>query len=474
VTQNLDAVLRNTSFFSHTTSPQPNPVQSQTFALIDSSHVFDTFVQQGLLSGGYVQIAANESYLKENSPTDFINPSVAPVVQVYIRQNLLNGFGTNVNSRFIQVAKKNIDTASETFRSQLLNVVANVLNLYWDLVTNNDDLKVRQRALDAAEKFYQDTKQEIDLGALAKVEIFRAEAELSTQRQQIAISQASVRQQENLLKNALSRVGIEDPVLDSVEVVPLDHIQVPETEELPPLRQLVAQALENRPDVALANFNQANAETLALGTANGVLPSLQGITAFSASGLAGTPNPQAGQAPVPAYEGGLGTALGQIFRHDYGSERASVIFQGNIHNRVAQGDYGIDQLQLRQSELINRRNQNQLVVDISNQMVALRQARARFAQAADTRNLQEQLLEKEHQKFLLGSSDISSVVAAQRSLTTAEAVQVTALSAYSHARVSLDQVIGETLERNHVSLNDALSARVERQSRIPEAGLPAH
>jgi hypothetical protein len=124
VTQNLDAVLRNTSFFSHTTSPQPNPVQSQTFALIDSSHVFDTFVQQGLLSGGYVQIAANESYLKENSPTDFINPSVAPVVQVYIRQNLLNGFGTNVNSRFIQVAKKNIDTASETFRSQLLNVVA--------------------------------------------------------------------------------------------------------------------------------------------------------------------------------------------------------------------------------------------------------------------------------------------------------------------------------------------------------------
>jgi hypothetical protein len=35
-------------------------------------------------------------------------------------------------------------------------------------------------------------------------------------------------------------------------------------------------------------------------------------------------------------------------------------------------------------------------------------------------------------------------------------------------------VIGETLERNHVSLNDALRARVDRQSRIPEATLPAH
>src|SRR4029077_2888838 len=120
-------------------------------------------------------------------------------------------------------------------------------------------------------------------------------------------------------------------------------------------------------------------------------------------------------------------------------------------------------------------NQNQLVVDISNQMVALRQARARYAQAVDTRNLQEQLLEKEQQKFLLGSSDINSVVAAQRNLTSAEAAQVTTLSAYSHARVSLDQVIGETLDRNHVSLNDALRARVGRMSRLPEADTqPVH
>ena len=152
-----------------------------------------------------------------------------------------------------------------------------------------------------------------------------------------------------------------------------------------------------------------------------------------------------------------------------------MIFQGSIHNRVAQGDYGVDQLQLRQSELINRRNQNQLVVDISNQMVALRQARARYAQAVDTRNLQEQLLEKEQQKFLLGSSDITSVVTAQRNLTNAEAAQVTALSVYSHARVSLDQVIGDTLDRNHVSIDDALQAHVDRPSRLPEsAAQPVH
>ncbi len=111
------------------------------------------------MSGGYVQVSANESYEKQNAPTDYLNPSVEPVVQIYLRHNLLQGFGTGVNGRFIRVAQKNIQAAQETFRSQLLNVVANVLNLYWDLVTDDDDLAVRQRAVDQAQKFYDDTRQ---------------------------------------------------------------------------------------------------------------------------------------------------------------------------------------------------------------------------------------------------------------------------------------------------------------------------
>ena len=38
----------------------------------------------------------------------------APVAQIYIRHNLLNSFGTNVNSRFIRVARKGTIAANET------------------------------------------------------------------------------------------------------------------------------------------------------------------------------------------------------------------------------------------------------------------------------------------------------------------------------------------------------------------------
>jgi outer membrane protein TolC len=93
------------------------------------------------------------------------------------------------------------------------------------------------------------------------------------------------------------------------------------------------------------------------------------------------------------------------------------LFQGTIHNRVAQGDYGVEQLQLRQGDLVERRNQNQLVVDISNYMVALRQARSRYSQAVDSRKLLEELLEKSQQSFSFGAATISDVEAAQTALS---------------------------------------------------------
>ena len=111
---------------------------------------------------------------------------------------------------------------------------------------------------------------------------------------------------------------------------------------------------------------------------------------------------------------------------------------------------------------------NQIVVDISNQMVALQQARTRHTTAVETRKLQEELLDKEQKIFSFGGSTINTVITAQRSLVAAQTVEVAALSAFSHARVALDQVLGETLEVNHVSLDEGLAGRVPRESKVTE------
>jgi outer membrane protein len=469
ITPNLDPLVQSVVAFSHTTTPQPNTVQSQTNALVDVRHNFNNLYQQGLLTGGTVQVAANESYLQENAPTNILNPSVAPLVQIFIRHNFLQGFGVGVNSRFIRVAERQIGAARESFRSQLLNLVANVLNLYWDLASDDEELKVRQRALDAAQKFLDDTRQQIGLGVIAKVELFRAEAELSQRRQELDIAQATVRQQELQLKNVLSRNGLEDPLIDAADIVPLDSIRVPANDNLPGLRDLVARAMAKRPDVVLAKIGDEAAEISALGTANGLLPFLQGVAAYTERGLAGVSVPQSnGLQADPYYIGGLGTALGQVFRNNFNSRREQITFQARIGNRISQADYGIEQLQLRQGDLVERRNMNDIVVSISNQMTALRQAQARYRAAVDTRALQQQLLEKEQQMFSFGTATITDVVNSRKSLLGAQLTEVSALSSYSHAKIALDQTLGETLEVNHVLIDEARSGRVERPSSVPE------
>jgi outer membrane protein TolC len=471
ITPNLDPVFQNSSIWSHKTTPESNLLYYGTSALVDDAHVFNSSVQQGLITGGYVIVSGNESYLNENSPGNLINPSVLPSAQLYIQHSLLQGFGAPVNSRTIRVSGKQVTAANVTFRSQLTVLVQNVVNLYWDLVASQEDLKAKQAVRDVSEKFFEDTKKQIGLGALAKVEVYRAEADFSSRKQDVAIALQTVSQQETQLKGLLSRNGVEDPVLDAARIVALDRIQVPDADEIPPLRQLVATALAHRPDVELDKINDEVAAINALGTENNLLPFLQGRASTTNKGLAGSLNPLAGvpQARIP--QGGLGTALGQIFDHDFTSRSATIIFQPYFGNRGAQADYGVDQLQLRQGDLVERKNRNDMVVQISNDMIALRQARSRYTNAVNSRALQQDLLQKEQQKFTLGSSTIDLIIAAARTLAAAQYVEITALSNYSHARVALDQVLGTTLDTYHVSIDESLKGKLGYESKLP-ANLP--
>ncbi len=459
VTPNLDPVLQNTSTFSHLTQPQANTVVSQTTALVDSEHTYNTVLQEGLLSGGLVQFRDYEQYLKENAPSDVLNPVQAPHMDLFIRHNFLQGFGIALNNRSIRIAKKNIGAARETFRSQLIDLVASVLNLYWDLVSGYDEVKARRHALDLAEKFLSDTRKEIGFGVQARYELPRAEAEVASRRMDLRIAEAAVEQEAESLRQALSRK--EEPLLEAAQIIPTDHIQVPDNDDLPPLRELVKLAMTQRPDVAVARVKDEVAQINALGTTNPLLPTLQGSAQTYDRGAAGTPQASSGVAPAPQLVGGYGTALGQVFRRDFPNNQASIYLSIPFNNRQAQGDYGVDQLQLRQSDVSGQRDNNQIVVDISKQMSALRQTRARYSEASNTRNLQEQLLEADQKRFASGSATLNELVTDQRNLAEAQLTEIAAMGLYAHARVALDQVLGETLEKNNVSFEDALAAKVK-------------
>jgi outer membrane protein TolC len=170
--------------------------------------------------------------------------------------------------------------------------------------------------------------------------------------------------------------------------------------------------------------------------------------------------------------GGVGSALGQIFRNNFPSQSIGVGMQIQAKDRVAEADYAIDQLSLRQQQLGLAKSLNQAQVDIMNSIVALRQARARYEAAVQNRILQQQLYEAEQKKFAAGESTAYNVTQQQRDFVAGQSTELSALVGWENARISLDQNnTGATLDVYHVSIAEAQAGKVARPSQLP-ATLP--
>jgi len=455
VTPQLDPILSTADAISHQTSPQFVTVQSGVYSLVDTARSYNWQLSEGLLTGGSVRFRYGDSYLNESVPTDVLNPTSFISMGVSISQNLLNGAGERVNGRFIRVAHRRAGGAGESFRARLSAVISGVLSAYWDLALAANDVQYKQRNRDVAAQFVADTERLIAAGAAPSVDRINAQAAAATAEQALLVARNNVAVRQNALKDYLSFRAVADDQLAAAQIVPIDPLHVPETDDLPALHELIAGAIQHRPEVALARLQVELAGIAAEGTANGVLPGLSVFASTSNVGQAGQAVPT--QNPSPYFVGGVGNALAQAFRRNFPNESAGASYYAPLENAQAQADHAIDVLSQRQTELGAERTRQALAVNISSQVLALEQARARYKAATESRELVELLLRGEEKKWVAGASDIATVVSARRDLANAQSTELAAAAAYVHGRIALDQELGRTLEVNQVSVDDTLT-----------------
>jgi outer membrane protein len=478
VTPTFDPSIQESTAFSHRSNPQSNTTLSQNANIVQGVRTYSGTYSQGFATGGSLTINYGDHYLNENAQQDVLNPSSAPALSFSIQQNLLQGLGVRLNLRNITVARNNLQDSDLNFKTQVSGVVVNVLNTYYSLVGDYEDQKAKQNALDTARQFYDESKRRFDLGALAQLDVTTAENQVAVSQLALVNSQATLAQQQLQLKNLISRTGPGAALIADVDIVPVDQLVIPAADDIPPVKDLVQKALANRSDLIVERGNVKSAEESALGTINGLLPSAGVLASRSTAGLSGTarivPPFFPGAPPStanPYFVGGIGTALGQVFRQNFPTESVGVFFVAQVYDRAALADHAIDQLNIRQQQLITAKDMNQAQVDVTNSVVALRQSRARYEAAVQSRILQQQLLDAEEKKFGLGASTPYNVIVEQRDLATAQSSELAARIAYQSARISLDQTTGATLEANRISLADAEKGKSPETSRLP-ATLP--
>jgi outer membrane protein TolC len=469
----LDPSLFAFANFQHATAPQSNTFLTGTTALIQSTRSVTAQYQQNFEFGLSAQVTYANNYFHLNSPLFSLNPYTSGDLDLQITQNLLQGFGRAVNGRNIRVQRNNVKVSDLQFKQQVIATVSAALNLYWDLVSFNEDVRARRQEVTTAQQLLDDNKRQVQIGALAEIEVTRAEAQLYSSQQDLVVSETNLQQQEIVLKNALCRNGISAAGLDNIHVVPLDKIRIPPSDDARPVPELVAQALGNRTEIATERINIESNEMNLVGIKNSLKPTLQAFAELTNNALSGQLT--AFGATQPGFEylaGGYGNLLEQIARRNFPNYSAGLSLNIPLRNRAAQSDYATSELELRQNQLNLRKNINQVTVDVQNAVIGLQQARVRYDSASKSRELQEQTLAGDRRRYALGAATVFQVIQDQRDLATSQSTEVQAMANYTHARISFDQALGTTLDVNHISLDEAMRGRVAHESALP-AGLPA-
>jgi outer membrane protein len=464
----LDPTLFVYTNFQHTTIPQSNTVLTGTTALVQSVRTFQSQYSQNWDFGLSGQLTYSSQHTKVNSLLFALNPYTSGNLDLQVTQNLLQGFGRAVNTRNIRVQKNNLKVTDLQFKLQVITTVSAVLNLYWDLVSFNEEVKARQQEVDTSKRLLADNRRQVEIGSLAPIEVTRAEAQLYASDQDMVISQTNLMQQETVLKNALSRNGVAGPNMADVHIVPLDKIEIPAKEEVRPIDDLVREALERRPEIAQSRLNIESNKMNLTGIKSSLKPTLQAFAQLTNNGLTGVLAPGAAAQPGLAYlAGGYGNLLGEIARRNYPSYSAGFSLNIPLRNRAAQSDYVTSLLEIRQNELNLQKSTNQIRVDVQNALIGLQQSRARYDSALKALALSQQTLDADQRKYSLGAATVFQVVQDQRDVAAAISSETQAMANYSHARIAFDQALGTTLETHNVSLEEALAGRVSKASAIP-------
>ena len=226
----------------------------------------------------------------------------------------------------------------------MIDLVAQAQRSYWDLVFAAEDIKVKQRSVDLAQKTLSDNQIQVQIGTLAPIDLVQAESEVANRHVQFVTS--------TYTRNPDARSGEKAADIPGRSgngywrsSLPVQGVRTPDPSDVLPVDEAIKMALENRPEMKQIQLDLENKKIDYEYTKNQLLPTVDLMASYTQTGVAGTKATAVrsivrfGPATVnPDLIGGLGTAFGQVFSYNYTGYSAGISVQIPLRNRAAQAD----------------------------------------------------------------------------------------------------------------------------------------
>ncbi len=425
------------------------------------SGAYSVGFSQSLATGSIVAIDANMNRSSSNNNFSTLNPSWNSSLRYSFTQHLTKDFGRVNNLHTIRAAQNSKKMSDSQFERQVIDLVAQAQRSYWDLVFSAEDIKVKQRSVDLAQKTLSDNEIQVQIGTLAPIDVVQAKSEVANRKVQFVTSTYTEAQTQDQVKKLITSQG--DPGMVLAKLMPMQGVRKPEASDVLPVEQAIKVALENRPEMKQLQLDLENKKIDLAYTKNQLLPTVDFLASYTQLGVAGTKSTSTlgfltGNSSVnPDLIGGPGTALGQVFSYNYTGYSVGFSVQIPLRNRAAQGDNARSQNEERIAEQRITSQAQQIALEVRNALTQVEMNKARIEAATTARELSEERLVAEQKKFDLGASTIRFVLEEQRNVAQAQTDELQSLVNYTKSVVDFDRATGMTLKKNNIEIEKALN-----------------
>ena len=207
-------------------------------------------------TGANFTLGFNNNKRDTNNTFSTFNPVYNSSLNIGVTQPLLKNFKIDSPRNQLRLAKKSREITDVQFRQTIINTVATVKGLYYELIYSIDNLAAAQKSLELAKKLLDENEIRVKVGTMAPLDVVSAQSEVASREEGVIVADNALSEAEDNLKRTL--FPLNDPAMWSTRIVPTDR---PSAEPVPVnIDAAVRNALDSRTDVIAARKSLERSE----------------------------------------------------------------------------------------------------------------------------------------------------------------------------------------------------------------------
>ena len=406
---------------------------------------------QTIDTGLSYSVTFNGSKSSSSNSLSSYNPGLSSNLQFSVTQPLLQNRGRYVNRIPVMQAESSYKRSQYSLRSSLLTLVSNAENAYWNVISARENLRVQEKSRDAAKANLDFVQQQLDLGAIAELDIYNPQGQLAAAEFNVSQARFRLASAEDALRRQIS--ADLDPDIAKLPVELTEPVDLAAGEAMPlDTAQSVQKALAANPQI-LSATQQLDLDELGIQSAkNLLLPQLSFTATYTTKGQGGIFYPSStsifggGGGAIEPIPGGITDALGQMFNFGYPTYLGRLSLTLPIRNRTASMNLASSLVTKKSDALTLRTTQQNVRLQTLTAVVSLQGYVEQLKLARVQRDIQQKNYEAEQEKYTLGTDTNQNVVIALQNLVLAESNVVSAQVSVRTGILAVYQSTGELLD----------------------------